>query len=255
MTELELRLDEGRPARAGHFFRAGADLLALLDELSDETVEWVLSGLELGSSVVRVAAPPTADTASDQLRRAMGGLTSMESGQPAPTDWNPDALAAAQRLASVDDSSLDQAAPPPRLTLIDGGRSTESMALTRKLAARLAELQPAVRSMPGAVRGQVVGINVARGNRASLKSSSGNVIKVTFGDDLRVPLRDALYRDVELSGQIRQATDGRVFHVKAEELRALPKPRIRWSDLFGIDPDITGGLSVSEYLETARGQA
>jgi len=254
MTELELVLDEGAEARAARFFRAGNDLLALLDELSDNPVDWILTDLHLGSGVARVGAPAGMPEAAEYLRRTVRGLSLVRDGQPAPQDWNPDALIAARRLATDDDLGGAQAGPP-RLTLIEGGLDAETIELTDELAHHLAGLQPAERTMPGSVRGHVVGVNVARGNRASLKSPTGNVVKVTFPDDLRIPLRDALYSDVELAGQVRQETDGRVFHVKAEELRVLSPPQIRWAELFGLDPDITAGLSVADYLETSRGEA
>jgi hypothetical protein len=32
-------------------------------------------------------------------------------------------------------------------------------------------------------------------------------------------------------------------------------PAMCWADLFGADPDFTGGLGVDEYLEASRGEA
>lgn len=250
MAELELVLDDGRPARASHFFRAGADLLNLLDELSETPVEWVLSDLRLSSSVARVSAPPDQQEAAGCLRRAAHGLAVVQAGDPLPEGWNPDAVLAARHLASVDVSG-----GPARLTLVDDGQATQVIDLNPALGTRLADLQPTERTMPGAVRGRVVGVSVARGNRASLKLRSGPVVRVSFPDDLRVPLRDALYDDVELVGQVRQESAGRVFHIRADSVRRLIKPTVRWSDLFGIDPDITGGRSVADYLESVRGEA
>lgn len=250
MAELELALDEGRPAVAGHFFRAGYDLLNLLDELSDAPVEWLLTGLRLSSSVARVSAPPRQPDAADYLRRAAHGLAAVQGGQPLPDGWNPDAVLAARHLVSVDVSG-----GPARLTLVEDGEAGQIIDLNAALGARLVDLQPAERTMPGAVRGRVVGVNVARGNRASLRTQTGAVVKVTFTDDLRLPLREALYDDVELVGQVRQDSTGRAFHIKADTLRQLTEPSVRWADLFGIDPDITGGLSVADFLESARGEA
>lgn len=255
MTELELTLDDGRPAVAAHFFRAGSDLLALLDELSDEPVDWILTDLHLGSSVARVSPPSDMPAAGEYLRRTMRGLALVQAGQALPDGWNPDALIAARRLASGEDDFGGAQTHYPRLTLIDGDRGADTVELTGQLALRLADLQPAERSMPGAVRGRVVGVNVARGNRASLKSQGGSVVKVTFADDLRLPLREALYDQVELVGQMRQDSSGRAFHIKADTVRRLTAPNVRWADLFGIDPDFTGGLSVADYLKSARGEA
>lgn len=47
---LELTVDEGRPANAGCFFHLGADLLTLLDELTDLPVSWRVEELRTGSA-------------------------------------------------------------------------------------------------------------------------------------------------------------------------------------------------------------
>ena len=43
--------------------------------------------------------------------------------------------------------------------------------------------------------------------------------------------------------------------MKAEEIRPLAQPEVRWTDLFGMDPTFTGSLSTEEYLEAGRGEA
>ena len=57
MDALELIVDEGRSANAGRFFQLGADLLALLDELSDAPVAWRITDLRTGSALATVAPP------------------------------------------------------------------------------------------------------------------------------------------------------------------------------------------------------
>ena len=64
-----------------------------------------------------------------------------------------------------------------------------------------------------------------------------------------------MYQEVELRGLVKQDGDGRVFHIRAEEIGVLTKPEIRWADLFGIDPEFTGDLSTTEHLEANRGEA
>ena len=54
---------------------------------------------------------------------------------------------------------------------------------------------------------------------------------------------------------MRQDGDGRVFHVKADDVRVLVQPNVRWADLFGIDPNYLEGASVEEWLEANRGEA
>ena len=35
---------------------------------------------------------------------------------------------------------------------------------------------------------------------------------------------------------------------------AKPKPQISWLDLYGLDPDFTGGMDIDAYLEWSRGE-
>lgn len=34
-----------------------------------------------------------------------------------------------------------------------------------------------------------------------------------------------------------------------------PRPKARWVDLFGADPDFTGGRDVNDFLDEQRGEA
>ena len=48
---------------------------------------------------------------------------------------------------------------------------------------------------------------------------------------------------------------GRVFHIRAEDVRVQVAPEARWVDLFGLDPGFTGDATTEEYLEANRGEA
>jgi hypothetical protein len=253
---LELIVDEGRPANAGRFFQLGHDLLALLDELSDVPVAWRIDELRTGSAVARVAPPP--DTTDGRwLRLAVASLDAVERGKGLPKDWTPDAVKVAHRFVEhgqpVDDA---EDWVPPRLVLVgDHNEREHSVHLTAHLGGRLADLQPFERRMPGAVRGELVGLNVSRGNRASLRLPNKRIVRVGFETSLRGDLKDALYQQVQLHGFVRQDGDGQVFHVRADDVEVLVRPDIRWVDLFGSDPDFTGDATTDEYLEANRGEA
>lgn len=257
MDALDLIVDEGRTASAGRFFQLGSDLLALLDEISEQPVAWRVADLRLGSAVCRVAPPEDHPDEDRWLREAVGGLGAVGVGSALPTDWTPDAARVAHRLvadALAEDEDVDWV--PPRLVLVtdDPGLRAPDVPLTPLLGERLADLQPFERTMPGSVRGTLVGLNVSRGNRASLRTPTG-VVRVGFETALRGQLREALFHDVELRGEVRQDGDGRVFHVRADGVDVLARPAARWADLFGIAPDFTGGLGADEYLEANRGDA
>jgi hypothetical protein len=64
-----------------------------------------------------------------------------------------------------------------------------------------------------------------------------------------------MLQPVELRGGVRQDGDGRIFHLRAEEVEVLVIPNARWTNLFGIDPNFAGSASTEEYLEANRGEA
>lgn len=254
---LELIVDEGRPANAGRFFQLGQDLLVMLDELSDVPVAWQISSLRTGSAIATVAPPEDHPEEERVLRLAYSSLGTVQGGGGLPDGWSPDAVRVAHRFVDHGQSVEGESDwVPPRLRLVgDADQSTPGVELTPELGEQLAVLQPFERRMPGSVRGQLVGLNVSRGNRASLRLPSKRIVRVGFETSLRDGLKDALYQEVELRGLVKQDGDGRVFHVRAEEVSVLAKPKVRWSDLFGIDPEFTGDLTTYEYLEANRGEA
>lgn len=255
---LELIVDEGRPANAVRFFQLGHDLLTLLDELSEVPVTWEVANLRTGSAKALIAPPESAPAEGRWLRLVHGSLVGVQKGGALPDEWSPDAVKVAHRFVEHGQPADDERDwTPPRLRLVGDGDRPEGpdVGLTPELGTRLHDLQPFERRMPGSVRGTLVGVNVSRGNRASLRLPNRRIVRVGFESALRNDLRDAMYQQVELSGLVRQDGDGRVFHVRAEDVSVLAKPELRWSDLFGIDPDYTEGVPADEWLEANRGEA
>jgi hypothetical protein len=255
---LELIVDEGRPANAVRFFQLGHDLLTLLDELSEVPVTWEITNLRTGSALATVAPPREAPGEGRWLRLVHGSLVGVQMGASLPDGWSPDAVKVAHRFVEHGQPADDESHwTPPRLRLVgeQGLPEVPDVGLTRELGERLNDLQPFERKMPGSVRGELAGLNVSRGNRASLRLPNRRIVRVGFETSLREELREAMYRQVELMGQVRQDDDGHVFHVRAEDVTVLAKPEIRWSDLFGIDPGFTGDLTTEEHLEANRGEA
>lgn len=254
---LELMVDEGRPANAGRFFQLGHDLLVLLDELSDVPVAWRITSLRNGSALATIAPPEDRPDEARVLRVAYSSLDAVQGGGGLSDDWSPDAVRVAHRFVEHGQRTEGETDwVPPRLRLVgDKGEAAPTVALTPELGQRLGDLQPFERRMLGSVRGELVGVNVSRGNRASLRLPNKRIVRVGFESALRNELKDAMYQQVELTGLVKQDADGRVFNVRAEEVSVLTKPAIRWSDLFGIDPDYLEGASAEEWLEANRGEA
>jgi len=257
VNALELLVDEGRQANAGRFFQLGQDLLALLDELSDVPVAWQIADLWMGSAAARVAPPEDNPEEARVLELVYSSLSTVQKGGSLSDDWSPDAVRVAHRFVERGqqmDGETDWV--PPRLRLVGKtGHSGQVLDLTPELSEQLGHLQPFERKMPGSVRGELVGLNVSRGNRASLRLPNKRIVRVGFETPLRADLKNALYQHVELRGLVKQDGDGRIFHMRADEVEPLVKPDVRWVDLFGIDPDFTGDLTTERYLEANRGDA
>lgn len=257
MDALELIVDDGRPASAGRFFHLGVDLLDLLDELSDVPVAWRVEDLRTGSALATISPPDDRPEDGRVLWLVVNSLEAVAEGGPLPDQWSPDAVRVAHRFVE-DGQAVEGEADwvAPRLRIVDDGQpKTPDVSLSPDLGERLAVLQPFERRMPGSVRGTLVGLNVSRGNRASLKLPTGRIVRVGFDSGLRTDLKDALYGHVELVGDVRQDGDGRVFHIRVDTVQPLVRPDVRWADLYGIDPGFTGDATTDEYLEGSRGEA
>lgn len=238
-------------------FQLGHDLLTLLDELSEIPVAWRITELHTGSALATIAPPDDHPEDGRLLRLAYDSLSTVQRGGALSDDWTPDAVRVARRFVEHgQQTESEEDWVPPRLRLVgDAGVPAPALGLTPELGEQLAILQPFHREMPGSVRGTLVGLNVSRGNRASLRLPSKRIVRVGFETSLRRDLKEALYQQVEIVGVAKQDGDGRVFHVKAESVDVLATPRMRWSDLFGIDPEYTEGLPTDEWLEANRGEA
>jgi len=255
---LELIVDEGRRASAGRFFRLGIDLLDLLDELSEVPRTWRVEELQTGSAHATLAPPEDFPEEEGRvLRLVVESLQAVQDGAGLSDDWSPDAVRVAHRFVEHGQAAEGEDDwTPPRLRLItDVPGPDRDVSLTAGLGERLADLQPFERRMPGAVRGTLVGLNISRGNRASLRLPTKRIVRVGFDSVLRNDLKDALYQEVELRGEMKQDGEGRPFHIRADEVSVLRRPQAKWTDLIGIDPDYLEGVPVHEWLETNRGEA
>lgn len=241
VSELRLQLDNGRPALASRFLAAGQALLDSLDDLADEPVNWTISHLSVSSANLGVAAGPDGD---DPMNRLGRGLRLISRGER--PEWNPSAFPEVRRLVPIGSQGDGE------LILKHNGQVLERIRLTGGLAEQIAELQPLARVIPGAVRGELRGVNANRGNRGSLRMQSGRTVHVSFPEALVEELVGALLRFVEITDEVKQDESYLPFHVVAESVRLIPDPSVGWSELFGLDPGLTDGLSTPEYLRRMR---
>ena len=245
MTDITLTVDDGQPADAARFFAAGTHLLDLLDDLADTSdVEWAVSDLRRGSAVAGLEA--TGDFREAGLmavRSVFQGLNRIRGGGGLPEDWNPTALNDAKDL-------VRHAGENAKLEARDN-----VVWLDKQLRDGLDAIAPWVREFYGSVRGELTGVNVTRGNRASIKpQGGGRVVHVGFPTPLAESIRDGLLEFVEVEGMVRQNEDGRTYYVSADSVCVVEEPQLTWRELRGYMPEITDGLPIGEYLEGIHGK-
>lgn len=244
-SDIVLTVDEGLPASAARFFEAGTHLLELLDDLAETpNVDWTVDELRRASAIAGLAAVGEYRAAGlAAAKSVVTGLTLIRGGSGLPDDWTPSALGHAKDLAR-------RAGDHTKLEALGN-----VVYLDQRLRTGLEAIAPWVREFYGSVRGNLTGVNVTRGNRASIKPhGGGRVVHVGFPTPLAAKMREGLLEFVEITGMIRQNEDGRTYHVTADDISVVTEATISWRDLRGYMPEITGGITISEYLEGLRGE-
>lgn len=244
-SDVVLTVDDGRAADAAHFFAAGVHLLGLLDCLADTAgVTWAVADLRLGSAISGLIAEGEHRAAGVAAAHgAVAGLSHIREGLGMPDDWTPESLTYAKDLvrSAGDEANVEVA--------------DNVVWLDARLRERLEDIAPWIREYYGSVRGHLTGVNVTRGNRASIKpQGGGRVVHVGFPSALAQKLRDGLFQFVEVAGMVKQNEDGRIYYVTAEDVQVVEESLLSWQDLYGYMPEITDGLPVADYLEGIRGE-
>lgn len=244
-ADIVLTVDDGQQADAAHFFAAGVHLLELLDDLADTAdVDWAIADLHLASAVSGLAATGEhAAAGCAATRAAVTGLTHIRAGKGMPQDWTPNAVTHAKEMVrrAGDHAKIES--------------SGNVVPFDRRLREGLDSIAPWVREFYGSVRGQMTGVNVTRGNRASIKPQDGSrVVHVGFPTPLAEKMRTGLLEFVEVEGMLRQNEDGRTYYITADDVRVVERPTLSWQDLYGLMPELTEGLTVAEYLDGIHGE-
>lgn len=244
-SDIVLTVDDGATADAARFFAAGTDLLELLDDLAETPdVDWTVEELRRSSAVAGLAAHGDhRPVGLASARSAVTGLLRIRNGGGLPADWTPTALGHAKDLAR-------HAGGHAKVEALDN-----VVWLDQRLRDNLDAIAPWVREFYGSVRGNLTGVNVTRGNRASIKPhGGGRVVHVGFPTPMAGKMRDGLLQFVEITGMVRQNEDGRTYYLSADDVSVVEEPTLSWRDLRGYMPEITDGLPIGEYLEGIRGE-
>lgn len=245
----------------GDLAQAARDLSELLTNVAADMAEevetslkddqhWAVSKMKVGSAVLTVAPlVPLVEvrTAQEVVGTVLNGLRKLEAGvEERPQHFPDQSLYAARRLVSMLNDGIT------RITLRAGDQVIE---LSQRVQATVDALVRGVSEVLGSLEGRLEGLTVHGTRQAYLYQSGTNKrIECRFPSELLRDMLDNFTYRVQVVGLIHYTRHGEPASVQVERIRRLGDRREGRSltDLAGIDPDFTGGLSPEKYLERLR---
>lgn len=219
---------------------------------------WRFSHLGVGSVEAGIAVLAPRPGASEHdvesvLPQTLVGFREAEQHEGIPDGWTAELVTlACDLLKDIDPGGLD-------LELRENGRVVQAAHITDTARRHLeAGVEKEYRDSIGSLTGQLDTVTVHNKFEATLWPEQGGAsVRMRFDADLVEVVKSHLGRRVEASGWIRRDQDGRVVQLKLRDLQGLPtfeeSPPL--TELVGLDPDFTGGLSAADYLREMRGEA
>lgn len=259
--ELEIT---GRPESNGRvplrtFARATDTLTDLLSELisSDHKpgtrVQWWVQNLRPGSTILSAEAASDTielrDAARSAIRTAVDAVERLESDRNVRTLVS---FAALERIRTLGNLLNNGAGG---IILRDLGSGTEASLTdhgTHQATTVLREKRYSYGSTEGAI--ETISIHEARPYFNVFHILDGHAIKCVCDEDLLDTAQESMRRKarVRVSGSLVRRFDGRIESIEVERITIVPgnKELPQPSEIKGIDPALTGGRSVREWLRS-----
>jgi len=248
--EFSIVLD-GDKIDMNRFLEAIGSFLRLLRTVeAGDTVTWKLATLHYSSPAVIgcIGAPKKKGAPNNAplvARSVMEGLYDLECGGR-PKAFSDEALEAARRL-----SELRGKGGIRKVAVIgqSGGKPVTSL-LSPKVAAAVEEIIGPKYESIGSVQGELVLVS-SRGGvlRCNIQDKvSRKAVRCEFPNSLKADVLNAFDRVVVGFGTVMRDSSGNPRIIKLTSIDPVPETELPQS-LAGIDPEITGGLDVVEYLK------
>lgn len=255
--ELSTPLDQmeaSTPLNTGPDILALLRILAELDQFTEDKprkVSWRLAKDRAGgASLVSVANPEIANRACLSLVR---GFRAAEDKIEVPPSWS---LQAGVRARTIARRLGDSASTG--LKLVASAEETAEATVTRQASQNLEQATKVRYTSYGSVIGVLGGVNAHGRLSASLWSDvDGRRVQVSYAAEHLEQIREAWAKShVEISGLVHENSVGQILKIEMTDLVILESPSINLlKDLpWGFYPEMTGGLSVKEYMDVIRGE-
>jgi|SRR5665213_2301226 len=251
MTNLTLKIEGPRnrvPAAA--LASVLTETLSILGDLQGahapgHTLTWYVTGLSIGSAQAVLTAEDISDDALAVGREFVTALRVVEAGDLLPEYFSSKSLRSLTKLARPFGT--------PGVEYLEASvRSDDTVVTARatsKITENLVKLQAARSRALGSITGTLDTISTRGPNKFQLLDPvSRRPVSCRFSDEQLDDIKDALRRRVVVSGIVVRNSSGQPLRVEDAEFSVLPDSE-PLTDLVGLDPDFTGGLSLAEYWE------
>jgi hypothetical protein len=213
--------------------------------------EMVIVAVSTGSIVmdlrVEEASAAAFDVAREVTNATINGLALLESEATRPPFFSDDALRQAERLVRPLSDSIAE---------IRFKRPGVEFVLTSRVGEHVREILASPGRMITSVEGRIYRINVTRRQFGIYDARRKQSITCTYPEELFEEVRALLRQFVLVRGKAATDAAGVIQRMEVRAIRPLSAPESRRSldELFGADPDFTGGVDSVAYVREHRGK-
>lgn len=248
---------------ADRVLRELTDLLNLMKELERSETHgragrrnstWAITHLGMGSVNTGLAPLEPGEGLGfaelDRIvSRTVDGFETAQREELIPDGWSTRAAQHARSLASRLGVGADTGMT---LRLLVDDEVRRIVDVTRRASQNLDKALSAKYTSIGSVIGRLDEINLHATPRAGVWPVRGGRVTVLFEHDQTDMMRSALGKRVEAFGRLRRNAAGQIIDLKIRGLEMLPDSTPPITDLTGLDPDLTDGMSPGDYLRELR---
>ena len=252
LTNLTLRI-EAPPNRVpvAAFASVLTETVSILTDLqhsrSQRVVTWYLTDLKIGSAVAVLTPEDISDESLVVGTEFVNGLKSAEEGRALPEYFS------ATSLAKL--TSMVRMLGTPGIEFLEAsiertGAPIVSARATNNVRENIRRLQQPRRRSYGSITGTLDTISTRKDTKKFqiLDPVSRRPVSCQFSVDQIDVIKDALTKRVVVSGTVVRNITGQPLRIEDGELQVLD-PSTPLTNLIGVDPQFTGGLSLPDYFE------
>jgi hypothetical protein len=247
------------------FLEAARHELAILRDLdraisgsSHSSLDWIISDLRIGSAVLDAQSrprDPSQDNGKEVSRAIVDAILSIERDNRTPAYLSPEGMRHAKGLVEIPER-FHLSGQLTLIDLTDSGRVVEQATITPASRDHIRELLDAKYQSIGSVEGKLEGLNVHGKPKFTVyEHRTRRAVTCVFDYDRWIgAVKDLLRARIRVSGRVESNARGEILRVEVGDIEPLPDmsklPRAR--DLYGADPDFTGGVQSDLFIRGLR---